>query len=425
MKSAQKNAAENQKNICEMNEHVAKNNNANDTLSKNSSCEHCTHHDQQITNIMELISKIKDKQQEESQQTLLRAAEQEAKIQTLTSENIKMAAEIQALNITVEELSNDNNHIKCILDYKQNEWTKIEEKKKVVGNAGQNTSQITTDVTQYKYRNPFSVLHDQADCNKENSQEELEERKENEIHHRHPKQNLRFKRPKKSLSSQKKKPTHHEQETNSKPNDKSVLVIGDSMVKNIDQSKIGRAARSNATCHSYSGATVEQINQKLERDGNHGFHTVILHVGTNDLVRKEPEEVATNMEILINKVKAGAKEIAVSGVVRRHDGRISNKKIDKYNQLLHDLSYKHKISFINNDCIDKSLLNGSKLHLNRMGDRALGSAFCTFLKSNRMGNTNMASSHNDNHFFRPTYGRQKDWTIYLSRVKQMLKQKLH
>ena len=39
-----------------------------------------------------------------------------------------MAAEIQALNITVEELSNDNNHIKCILDYKQNEWTKIEEK---------------------------------------------------------------------------------------------------------------------------------------------------------------------------------------------------------------------------------------------------------------------------------------------------------
>ena len=62
VKSAQKNAAENQKNICEMNEHMAKNNNANanDTLSKNSSCEHCTHHDQQIANIMELISKIKD-----------------------------------------------------------------------------------------------------------------------------------------------------------------------------------------------------------------------------------------------------------------------------------------------------------------------------------------------------------------------------
>ena len=45
-----------------------------------------------------------------------------------------MAAEIQALNLTVEELSNDN---KCILNSKHNEWTKIEEIKKVVGNAWQ------------------------------------------------------------------------------------------------------------------------------------------------------------------------------------------------------------------------------------------------------------------------------------------------
>ena len=136
------------------------------------------------------------------------------------------------------------------------------------------------------------------------------------------------------------------------------------MVKKIDQSKIGRAARSNPTCHSYSGATVKQIKEKLERDGNHGFCMVILHVGTNDLVCKGLEEVATCMEILINKVKASAKEIAVSSVVRRNnDGRIANKKIDQYNQLLHDLSYNHKITLINNDCIDKSLL-----HLNHMGD---------------------------------------------------------
>ncbi len=196
------------------------------------------------------------------------------------------------------------------------------------------------------------------------------------------------------------------------------------MVKNIDQRKIGRAARSNAVCHSYSRATVERITKKFETDGNHGFHTVILHVGTNDLVRNEPEELANSMDMLINKVKNGAKEIAVSGVIR-NDGRIPNSKIDKYNNLLHDLSYKHKITIINNDCIDESSLNGSRLHLNRMGDRALGSAFCTFLKSNRMRSTSMASSHHGNHFFRPTHGRQQDWTMYLNHVKQMLKQKLH
>ncbi len=93
---------------------------------------------------MEIITKIKDKQQQESRQNLLRAAEQEAKIQALTIENIKIAAEIQTLNITVEELSNDNHHVKRILDIKQNEWTKIEEKKKAVAHSGQRTSQNTT-----------------------------------------------------------------------------------------------------------------------------------------------------------------------------------------------------------------------------------------------------------------------------------------
>ncbi len=71
----------------------------------NTSCEHCAHLDQQITNIMEIITKIKDKQQEESRPNLLQAAEQEAKIEALTNEKIKIAAEIQTLNITVEELS--------------------------------------------------------------------------------------------------------------------------------------------------------------------------------------------------------------------------------------------------------------------------------------------------------------------------------
>ena len=125
------------------------------------------------------------------------------------------------------------------------------------------------------------------------------------------------------------------------------------MVKNIDQRKIGTAGRSNAVCHSYSGATVEQITKKFETDGNHGFHTVILDVG---LVRNEPEEVANSMDMLINKVKNGAKEIAVSGVIRRNDGRIPNSKIDKYNKLLHDLSYKHKIPFINQRAFQNAYL---------------------------------------------------------------------
>jgi hypothetical protein len=82
-------------------------------------------------------------------------------------------------------------------------------------------------------------------------------------------------------------------------------------------------------------------------------------------------------------------------------------------KLVDDLCSKHKITFINNSCIGKSLLNRSNLHLNRDGDKALGSSFCTYLKSDRISTSN--TSNSNNHFFRPPSGRLKEWTmLYLN-----------
>ena len=86
------------------------------------------------------------------------------------------------------------------------------------------------------------------------------------------------------------------------------------------------------------------------------------------------------METLIEKVKVHADEVAVSSVVKSYDNKVKASNITHYNNLLHKLYITHKIAFIDNDCIDKSLLNRSNLHLNRNGDKALGSAFCAYLK---------------------------------------------
>ena len=142
-----------------------------------------------------------------------------------------------------------------------------------------------------------------------------------------------------------------------------------------------------------------------------------MHVGTNDLVHEEPEKVAADMDNLINKAKGHTNKVAVSGAIKRYDGKVNNRKIDYYNKLVHDLCSKHKITYIDNSYIGKSLLNRSNLHLNRDGDKALGRAFCTYLKSNRIQNSN-------DHFFRPPPGRQKEWTMYISHVKRMMKHKL-
>ena len=43
------------------------------------------------------------------------------------------------------------------------------------------------------------------------------------------------------------------------------------------------------------------------------YDTIILHVGTNNLVHEEPEKVAADMDNLITKAKGHTNKVAVSG----------------------------------------------------------------------------------------------------------------
>ena len=335
----------------------------------------------------------------------------------MSEQNIKMAAEIDSLKSTVTELSCENKSIKYVLDMKQSEWTEVKETKSK--KETKTTSSTGTD-TRTLISNPYAVLEveDVPDV------EELITSKVAKRKSGQTKDPLISSDSSKSTSSKSKTTAGSAPNKIKKSNhEKTVLVIGDSMVKNIDACKIGRASRSKAISHSYSGATVNQLTEKF---GNHQseqeFSTVIIHVGTNDLVRDEPKKVAANLENLINKVKVHTEKIAVSGTIKRYDGELNNKKIEQYNNLLHGLCSKHKITFIDNSCIDKPSLNRSKLHLNHEGEKALGGYFCTYLKSDGIGNTNMASSRNDHHF-RQSHGHQKNWTMYLAYVKQVMKQK--
>ena len=127
------------------------------------------------------------------------------------------------------------------------------------------------------------------------------------------------------------------------------------------------------------------------------YDKIIIHVGTNDLARAPPTTVI--------KVKGQANEVAVSSVVRRYDNKVKPNTITYYNNLFHQLCIDHKIANINNDCIDKPMLNRSNLHLNQKGDRVLGSAFCAFLKPRHISTS--PSSLRNSHFLWKGYGRQK------------------
>ena len=195
------------------------------------------------------------------------------------------------------------------------------------------------------------------------------------------------------------------------------------MVKHIDQWKIERASGDQSVVHSYSGATVDKINtifkDYIVKDQ---FETVILHVGTNDLVRKDAKVVAKKMDNLITQVKDQVRKVAVSSVVKRYDCCVAARRITDFNNLVKDLCSKHNIKCISNDHIDKPFLDESMLHLNEMGDRKLGRKFCTYLKSKSSGKYSNRPGTTDNHFFRDVYShRKRDWITYLQYVNQIMK----
>ena len=140
----------------------------------------------------------------------------------------------------------------------------------------------------------------------------------------------------------------------------------------------------NTKSKSYSGATIQVIKEDFKKAHSRDeIHAVIIHAGTNNLCSEDDMTTAKHMEDLILEVKKKSSNVAISSVVNRFDNKVAHSKISKFNILLNNLCQKHKLSFIDNNNIDHSMLNGSNLHLNKEGDRMLGRSFCQYLRSLR------------------------------------------
>ena len=94
-----------------------------------SAYESSEHYKRQITDMFTIIADIKQKQQEESQKFESKLTNLAANMETLAIENSKMAAEIESLKSTITDLRCENQTMKCVLDIKQDMWSKVEGKK--------------------------------------------------------------------------------------------------------------------------------------------------------------------------------------------------------------------------------------------------------------------------------------------------------
>ncbi|XP_046858271.1 uncharacterized protein LOC124451700 isoform X1 [Xenia sp. Carnegie-2017] len=323
----------------------------------------------------------------------------------LLVDNAKMAAEIDHLKFFISMLREDCNRILSLLDNNQNAWIDVNRKNQPKTNqqnpttyplplvnrfgnlhnkslkenhvaptvSTQSMEVCLTQSTQSqlnayrcKKKEKFSKL--KID-NPNEDNEQTDKKTQSQLNAYHNKQKKKFTKLKidtpnddQNITVQK---THNYLAA-------STLIIGDSMLKHIDPKKISWAARGKYTCHSFSGAKVKDIQQKVLEIPQNKYGTIIMHVGTNDLVYSSADEVATGLETLIVSSKKLAGKVGISSVIKRFDGKVSLNKMAFYNSLIYKLCSKHNVSFINNENIGKNHFNGSNLHLNKLGDQFFG-----------------------------------------------------
>ena len=146
----------------------------------------------------------------------------------------------------------------------------------------------------------------------------------------------------------------------------SVVLIGDSIIKNIVPQKL---TRKKVYKYTYPGRTVEEIDQEIRNKcSNTEASHVIIHCGTNNMTTDTANECASKIEQLCSTVKMiyPNARIGVAGLTERNDVSIHDKLL-VVNSKIKEMCALNKYSFIHHVNIDRSCLNKSKIHLNAKG----------------------------------------------------------
>ncbi len=88
---------------------------------------------------------------------------------------------------------------------------------------------------------------------------------------------------------------------------------------------------------------------------------IVLHVGTNDIPKKNPSDIVNEIESLGKIiVENGSTKVAISEIFQRED-QVLNTKVKETNTLLYQLCSKYKWPIIHHTNINTSNLNQSGL----------------------------------------------------------------
>ena len=214
----------------------------------------------------------------------------------------------------------------------------------------------------------YEVTAPQGNSKSDNAQSNESSNPENEWQTVDAKKKKKKNKTRKKKISEAQSNAHEDTENSTSANESTTLLIGDSMIKNIQGTRLGKAVGHRVVVKSFSGATTKAMKDYLKPNLELSPDQVILHVGTNDLKSKEPQQVAGSVVDLARQIENSSDAtVIISELVQRRDG--FNEAVKTVNKQLKFYCRQNGWKFIQHQNISEKELNRGGLHLNFKGNQ--------------------------------------------------------
>ncbi|XP_066017879.1 uncharacterized protein [Pocillopora verrucosa] len=178
-----------------------------------------------------------------------------------------------------------------------------------------------------------------------------------------------------SKSSKKKPPnksSHNSSNTlnhNQERSSPTTVIIGDSIIRNIQGWQLGKEVGHRVVVNSFAGATTSDMSHYVKPTLDKKPDQIILHAGTNDLGKLSPSEIADNIVDLAREIESSTDaQVIISELVTRSDLSDSG-DVDAVNKRLRKFCNQRQWHFILHDDIHSTDLNRGGLHLGETGQQ--------------------------------------------------------
>ena len=146
---------------------------------------------------------------------------------------------------------------------------------------------------------------------------------------------------------------------------KTVLIVGDSMLNGIEESKLSKTRHIHV--QSIPGGKIDDIKENLNDLLHEELQKVIIHVGTNNAMTDTPKEIFEQLISLKHQIESILPkcEVTISNLIMRTD----EPKASKINEEVNSFIKSASINFVENSNIKGKQLGKRGLHLNIQGNK--------------------------------------------------------